>query len=446
MQASHYPVCPPCHVALIQDVATSAESRSSALRYWQDTGLLPPSFQVLDRGGVPSHQTVGRAELCAAIQAVRYATLVGCPNISIYTDSAYVVHVFEQFRGGNPLAFLRTAVNTDLLGLLGDVWFPGVAVVKVKSHLDPTRVTDAALRWRTLGNQCADEACDAARQAELGVILDMSSEAATYHIRQQSQLRQVHEYFLALNLATVQKRNGAALDHSCPLEQPTQVRTMERPAVQHWIMVRMQPSSCHYLPAVSSDIFRYSTWGLQYSWRVWSWAHTLEWVSEEDDTVKGVSTLELLCNYVAVTSSLPPHPVTNNKGEVEYMDFTTQEAKLACTPIRTWLQSLLAVVRQLERLSAYRLFPPEASSKVSSLLALGEIHPRSGVRCRVRFTKVIDTAHLLLAVLNRPGTAELRRHVCNHASETLCLPPFLQGLGELTPAEKKRRRLSKRRQ
>ena len=428
--------------ALVQDTTASWCERGQAVQCWRMSGVPPPALQVLDRGVVPGQQTIGRAELCAAIQGVRFAVCAGRVATVIYTDSAYyVVHVFEQLRSGQFDVFFRSAANMDLLGLLGDVWFPEVRVVKVRSHLDPSRVDDVEQCWIILGNQCADTACEGARRADLGVVLDMTDDAATFAARQCQQLRKVHAYLLDLHAATVVRRNGSTLALVDTAGEDVPQYTMDRPAVQHWLRVRARQGEIPAPPAVGTSVFQLSTWGHLFAWRAWYWAHTLLWTTDEDATIKGVTTLELLCNFVVITMSLPPHPVQQGKGVVEYLDFTNREAKLAPTPLRTWLQSLLAVVRQLERLSSYRLFPAESSTKVASLLTLGEIHPRSGVRVRCCFHKAQETAGLLLAVLNCPGTGELRRHVVDRESEALQLPSFLSGLPILSPAQRKRQRL-----
>ena len=47
-------------------------------------------------------------------------------------------------------------------------------------------------------------------------------------------------------------------------------------------------------------------------------------------------------------------------------------------PLRSWLQSLLAVLKQIAAISDFRLVPPTANKKMSVLQTLGEIHPWSG--------------------------------------------------------------------
>ena len=429
--------------ALVRDVTSTDSERTAALYAWRSHGLPVPYFHVVDRGLVPGLQTIPRAELCAALQAIRFGRAAGQKPTHIVTDSAYVVHVVRQFQAKQHEQFLLKASNLDLLLQVQDAWFPGITVSKVKSHLSPDSARDDAHLWMILGNHCVDQACDAALRADLSVVHDMITEAAAFHKQQLSHLQVVYKYLLALHEATRLRRNDTNLASTEAEVGERPALTLDSPGIQVWLQARQGPGFDVVIPELAPKLFGYSSWGVPFTWRVWYWAHTVFWGEPRDSDFAETTTLELFCNFVVVTSSLPPHPV-HTKGGVDYLDFRTAEARLTPTPLRTWLQALLAVVKQLERLSHLQLFPRTTSRKVTALQALGEIHPRSGYRSPCYFTQPSATAVLLTEVLHQAGTMPFRRFVQQHSDNLLPVPAALDALPRLSPAVRKSGR--KRRQ
>ena len=165
-----------------------------ALEFWRQHGTVPPCFQVADRGLVPGAQTIARAELCAALQAVRSGSVNGRCPLTVVTDSSYVMRTFKQMSAGNAAALRRSAENVDLLCLLEEVWYEPIPAVKVKSHQKPEQVQCSQQLWHVLGNMAADQACDMARAADLSVVVEMVHQSAQEHKPQAKQLRQVFDY------------------------------------------------------------------------------------------------------------------------------------------------------------------------------------------------------------------------------------------------------------
>ena len=256
--------------------------------------------------------------------------------------------------------------------------------------------------------------------------------------KQRTALQRVHEYLVALNAATNVKRNGTMVEMA-----PTSQGDRPKFSLLSWIEERAPQ-----LPPLESvappwDVFRISSWGVQFVWRAWHWAQTLEWVDtspQRQTRFPGTTTLELLCNFVVVTSSLPPTPFKAYAGGIDYMDFTQVGAQLHPVPIRSWLQSLLAVIQQLGQLTRTYIFPPTHSAKVSALLAWGEIHPRSGFQTTCRMTRTRETAQLLLQVLDQVGVLPLRTFAFNHLSVTWQPPQELLAMDVFPPELRKRRR------
>ena len=289
--------------ALVQDVSADEADRLLALSLWKDTGVMPPHFHIRDRGLVAGRQTIPRAELCAALQPARLGKALGSVETFIYTDSAYVVHVFECFHSGKFRVNLPKMSNLDLLLELEKVWFPAIVVEKVKSHQDPKQASSMPQLWSILGNQVVDQACEGALQADLQVVHEMVADAKSHGDQQRTGLRDVYAYLLDLHAATVVRRNGTNLESTPEANTDRPSLSITTPAVQAWIHTHRCGDMDGTGPSGSALLFQASSWGIRFAWRVWTWAHTLEWTAIPEGEVGGVTTLELFCNFVAETKT-----------------------------------------------------------------------------------------------------------------------------------------------
>ena len=113
--------------SVVLDCAVSAPDRALAHQYWQQTGQVPPSFQVRSCGLVPGRQTIARAEMWAALQAVRLAFHAGAPPTRIATDSSYVVKVLSRLQVGLPLSHVDFPSNSDIISQCG---FQGLRLLR----------------------------------------------------------------------------------------------------------------------------------------------------------------------------------------------------------------------------------------------------------------------------------------------------------------------------
>ena len=419
--------------ALVCDFAFSPALREQALAFWHSSRCLPPAFRVLDLGVVPGAQSIPRAELCAALQAVRVGFHHGQRRIHVVTDSNSVIHVLTAFQAGSTSDLFVSAANQDLLQLLREVWYPGVSFQKVKSDLDPELLEAPDQLWAALGNKAADEACVSAIAADMDIVKEMVLEAASCHRSQKDQLTLVYRYLLELNRATQVKRNSPSQGQgpaSSPQLDTDTFFDLERPAIQQWLRFRTQDEAVQGLPVPPWHIFATSKWGAAFTWRLWRWSQTLQWFALGDSPDRGTTTLELLCNFIVVTSSLPPVAVSGAEGGVQYLDFEEPEARMTPVPLRTWILFLTMAINTLAKATGAVLFPSTGSRKVASLQAWGDVHPRSGFLSTCRMTRPEESASLILRVLRAPGTQTLRTFVQQHASATLRLPHAFAAAGD----------------
>ena len=156
--------------SVVLDSAMDPTHRSAALEFWRRTSSIPPAFHVRACGLVPGRQTIARAEAWAALQAVRMAYLAGSVPVQIVTDSTYVVRILMRRQAGLPFSHVDFPSNSDIVLLFREVWFPGVQVLKVKSHQRLESIDDDDALWMAMGNASADKACARALEGDMSVV------------------------------------------------------------------------------------------------------------------------------------------------------------------------------------------------------------------------------------------------------------------------------------
>ena len=240
--------------ALVQDCTVAGQDRQDARMFWLQTRAHPPHLRVVDRGLVPGTQSIQRAELCAALQAVRHGRQAGQVPTEVVTDSAYVFRIFERASDGTLDAFLPGATNCDLLLLLREAWFPFVRARKVKSHLDPCACTCPEQQWDAIGNSQADAACKHALEGDLPVVGDMIASAAKQLKQQKQQLHVVFQYLVELHGLSVRQLNGTNFSSAREHEQDGPVMSMQSPAVRKWIQARSQIAVSPPMPTPAASV------------------------------------------------------------------------------------------------------------------------------------------------------------------------------------------------
>ena len=214
-----------------------------------------------------------------------------------------------------------------------------------------------------------------------------------------------------------------------PLDQSQRLDAVScmGPAVMEWIARKTQAHLVPPLPFPSVHVFQRSTWGPRFSWAVWTWAQSLQWSSPGCLPQEGVTTLELLCDFVTQTGLLPPVLVPDANGGRQRLEFETNEAQAYPVSLRGWLHVLTCTLRQLERKAGVTLLAGASSRRVTSLQLVGDSQPRSGFLAHCSFHKPDLTMQLLRLVLVHRTVAPLWRHVLSASTSPWVLPAALQG-------------------
>ena len=355
---------------------------------------------VCAQGLVSRKQTIARAELTAALQAARMARLAGMLPCTIVTDSTYVMRVFAEFREGFGTSGLLRSANLDLVLLLEQAWYPGIEICKVIC----AEALQAANLWP--GNQAADSACDAALAQDLPMLHDLTAAAAEHLEVQDDRLHAVYRYYLDLDAVVQRHRSAAACldpDVASTPDLADAGTVVAAADVQQWIRDRSRP--WHGPPCRPPVCFERmsGSWGLDYCWTAWHWAQTLTWVTPAQRTAcSETTTLELLCNYVVVTGTLPPMMLSGTGGAKVRVDSLSEQARLQPASVRYWLLSLTRVLQQIQKSTHWSLLPGKRSPKVYSLNCFGATYSRAGTRSCATMIYAGLTADLLQQVVARP--------------------------------------------
>ena len=256
--------------AVVYDSHHGPEERAGAESRWVQHRVLPPTFLVASQGVVPGRQSVPRAELCAAIQAVRIAYAAGKAPCLIVTVCAYVVHVFRRFSSGLGFATELQSANLDLLLLLREVWYDGVAVRKVRSHQLQLTPVDSPELWHRIGNHVADQACGRALQMDLPVISEMTASVVEFLEQQQDMLCAVFRYLVELDEVTQQMLPGFTTKDATRKPSAHAVdRYVPEAARDAWIRDHTRTWVGMPPPPPGAAVFRSCKWGEPFAASVW---------------------------------------------------------------------------------------------------------------------------------------------------------------------------------
>ena len=282
--APQFPAARHAAWAVVLDCASTDEQRRVDMDRWCQFEMQPPSLQVWAQGLVAGAQTTPRAELYAALQAVRLGYHAGCIPLEVVTDCSYVVHLFALLAGGMSRTALMSSANMDILLLLQEVWYEGIEVRKVRSHQQVQDQSNLALAWHVMGNIVVDLACDAARGADLSIVHELQTEVHRDQRQQLHDLSIVFEYYLALHTATNRMRhNHPCAPSTLDVPAPDEPEDGQSPGLAQWCRRRSQQATYPALPQPAPSVFHACTWGYTFASNVWTWANTLQWFEPTED-------------------------------------------------------------------------------------------------------------------------------------------------------------------
>ena len=391
--------------AVVLDTSADDTVACAQLKQWRTSGQVPAAFAVIVQGLVPGSQTINRAELCAVLQAVRAAWLGGFNSIEIWTDSQYVIRIWQMG------VVSPGEANYDLSVQLLYWKKCNVQLWKVASHQNLDALTGME-QWHAAGNHFADLAAKAAVHADLDIVKQTLHRAAQHVLAQEDLLNVFWRFLLALSLAEYRllqrqrPQDHLTIDKPCPTEDATDIDCAEG-SFKGWLLLNDGPFAAGNLQAAPRPVLLACSWPPWFTIPLWSWLRSLEWqvVPPRARAPPGITYLELLVDFVVSTGVVPPE---SREAAVETTVPTTQWPRPVTT--RAWTHVLVEAVRQLERLGRLQIWGPKRN-KVFSLRYLNVHQARHGLPCRPRLRRLQEVGDLLQATLQHGSVVPLQRYV-----------------------------------
>ena len=143
-------------------------------------------------------QTIGRAELTAALAAVTWTLSFAC-DTWLWTDSKYVANIIDRILQGDPAFPTVTMENHDLINTLWETMqelAPGqLRVTWIPSHLDPQHCDEGYEQWVAFWNGAADVqavTCNRTRTPDFWQMVHLATE---YHQDQTHIIRELRHFY-----------------------------------------------------------------------------------------------------------------------------------------------------------------------------------------------------------------------------------------------------------
>ena len=408
--AAHHSSCPPARLTYWAIVLSLHTFDSGFVQGWDglDAKHQAAAFRVLCQGSTPGRQTVARAELSAVAWACRWARQ-GDALVDLYTDSQYVLDVWQQIQATQSL--LTVATNRDLATDL--LHAPFLRVFKVKAHNERVahQSTSSFLKWSTAGNTAADLAARAARGLEMSLLLTISDSVAEHYLHQRDCLQAFGRYLVDLNLLDARYRAAVVAEPQADGQDSSSVLEYSS-LLERWryqggsLQSQFRPvENLSDFPMGSSFGFSLQAWSRQLRWP------TLPVVSTDE---LGATFLELLIHFVVWTRSLPPVLVYCSKAAT-YIPHDKATAWLQPNSISACVGSFHSALVSFRKLYGVDLVPGPVQKGQRHLKRLGLDSPQLGVYFRPEFPEARGWTELLQTVccdgqmrhleawLSRPG-------------------------------------------
>ena len=389
-----FPACPDFRraaFAVVLDTTTIDEEIPQVLQEWRATGRLPPQLHVLSQGLVPGEQTINRAEICAVIMAARFARSVPNSGAAIHTDSEVAISAWENIACGRPGPW------PDLDRHMLAVYASDIRLHKVKAHDQIDRLCGLP-QWFTIGNTVVDAAAKLALNCELDLVQQLSSDGHQSLSEQCDLLWLFWRYLLHLSQEEV--RLIDLCRGQLPAHRPEAVPAGSV-SLASWLSLDPGPFCNWGLPRPDRPWILAASWPPWFTLPLWSWLQTSCWsqYNYTSRTPHGTSYIELLLDFVLTTGICPPASL-EAAGQMPEASVNMDQL----VAIRPVIKCFVEAVRQLERLSNRKVWPPRRK-KVFALRSLGFEEPRIGVEARLQILRPMELGPMLLRTLHE-GSAQ----------------------------------------
>ena len=323
----NFPDCLPKILELFTDGSCLKPSDKTArLAAWGVTIACPQSndeFQPVANGMVTGLvQTITRAELTAALAAIKFA--VRCQQkFRLWIDNAFVVKIIQKCLSNKDFSFPNHKPNHDLLNQIR-VLFDNhrnlcLGVVKVTSHADQIEA-DPAERWAIRGNQSADD-CAAAAYSRNPTLLQMWFKLLEQLEELQTIRYWLHRTIIRVGFEAIRRTRQQKQEEK---QLHTGEATMPQLEYQKWVLPLMPPDNRH---------FQIDQWG-----KLSRWTMSLH---VEDCTTQWWSWPQLFIDFCLTARCAPPWYCRSSKNWKTSEHPPTNEFPKRCYWFSTFINKAL---------------------------------------------------------------------------------------------------------
>ena len=353
---------------------------------------------------MPKQQSIDRAELLALLQVCHDATTLHDYTCVAFSDSQYAIDVIESWDADAHEASGRgPPPNFDLMQSMRFRKKPrNLEVRKIKAHQDLAKTDLKDLR-HVLGNTVADQAARNAREKDFGFVVDLASEIGAWHSEQAEALGIFLQFNLELTksvkeLENLQRITGHGSDGVLRYDATT--------CAAKWLSRSIEGAV--QAPTIDLPI----TWPLRSRWpqeflaAIWVWQQGLAWPAPPIGRLQrgdGVTFLEMMLNFIAVTRTLPP--VKGNAADA-MLDPLSPEGVLQPLILKDLVSCFVSAVDWLGKYVGDKIWRLPKHHRIYSLIPLGERSPRKGLVGRPGFQQAEQTARLVAVIITGENSAE----------------------------------------
>lgn len=304
-----FPKLPRGHVAafsIVWDSLSSDDDRRGVARELRGSGALPSTLFPVQAALAVGMQTNNRAELCAILQVIRSQN-----SAIIFSDSQYAIDLFHSV-AAMPNPFVHQGKqNFDLIVLLCDLSnskdLSAFAMVKIKSHREDLEVQDDLDLYHTYGNRYADRIAFHGTQPHRSAFHSAAHEVAIWYQQQLATLKDLRSLLTRMHMRR--------LDAWQSEDSGTQRTATYSPKFSLESIVTWDPPfavPCFANMNIPDSVLRAFAPGASVLLSIVQWCSTVCWPSDVDDFTCGISTFELVLNYLGTVA----HPLVRvcNRG------------------------------------------------------------------------------------------------------------------------------------
>ena len=167
-------------------------------------------------------------------------------------------------------------------------------------------------------------------------------------------------------------------------------------------------------------------WPPWFTQRLWKWLHSLGWAetAPRTDSLRGITYLELLLNFIAEMQVLPPL-LRGRSGRGTYVSLLHGEGRLSSFTVQELLLTFVAAVKALTRVTGHKLLPTAPHHRIRTLAMFpAEANGRKGLLDRPSFGRQQLTYELLSQFLEQKS-AECLRQFCLRSGLSSAEDPVL---------------------